>query len=124
MSDGGTELLQDQRASWEQKNGIWYVKKVSRAFNWKNGSQSKTVFAYSNFEINPKVDSSLFKFDALELPEGAMVSDNNPRGGPPAYYVRPAGQNDLKKVDDLLQEMKSRTTTQQPGVSRKKKGSS
>jgi hypothetical protein len=109
LNDGNPTPIQDYKATWERSGNVWYVKSIVTQFNGLSGRKSRVVLTYDKFEPNVKVSPEVFRFKALELPEGAKILDRrpNPTNEIQVYDNVPTKETDPAKIDSLLDHLKT-----------------
>jgi hypothetical protein len=109
LNDGNPNPVQVDKATWERIGNVWYVKTIDKQFNGLKGMKSRSILRYDKFEPNVNVPPELFRFNALELPEGAKILDvrPNPTNQIQVYENVRTKETDPAKIDDLLEHLKT-----------------
>ncbi len=71
--------VQTKRLTWKNANGVWHVARIVEEFDSRelrdDGLLRRSVFEYTSFKPNVKVDPQLFTLQAVEIPAGTRFTD-------------------------------------------------
>ena len=71
--------VQTKRLTWKNTDGVWHVASIFEEFDFRelrdDGLLTRSVFEYTSFKPNVKVDPKLFTLQAVEIPAGTRFID-------------------------------------------------
>jgi hypothetical protein len=116
FSTGSVKPVQSHTGVWLRDMDSWYVKSVTIDFNPAKAPSTREVLSYSKFVVNPSVDDSYFKFEALELKVGARILDQRREAKELIYYNTVKNPTDQAKLDKLSDAVSSLSKTEFPSL--------
>jgi hypothetical protein len=80
-----------EQASWKRVNDTWYINELvqerdTRGSGAKSESFSRSVFKYSSFDANVKIEPHLFELKSCEIPIGMRFTDRRQKDTPQVLY--------------------------------------
>jgi len=114
--DDGIVYESIKTGEWERQKGIWFLRKLTEENREDGAVGGRSVFAFDEFEVNPIVSDDEFKWEQLSLCAGGIVVDQRPNPPSRGYRNVPSPREDEKRLDTLVERVKSLPPTSAPPV--------